>query len=747
MILTSTTFPILLDLCIRYLLAQDANACAAIAAKVLHISPLEPAFRLIQAVCSHALAPQTGTSAPPPHPASPLQSEVALPSSDDLEKTDLALEAELVTSPLNVASYISIGSLYERSSRYIEASRAFALAITLKPQLLDAYEGLLRCYAHLGRLSDAIHAAQRCESHPSADGQWLVGLGDMLIRLNHRDLAKHLYRTALPKLANDVRIATYLTLAELEAKDNNLKAREEWLMQALQLAPDEYTIQRELVNGSLTMGNLISAKKFADEFFARNPRSLGLFIAKISLALQPVYPSQQHLEQARQAVIDGLKVLKESLPVVPDRIVPDFEQLISSLNSFYLPYHGQSVVDIQREFAAISQSAIHRAVPPPSLLPRTPLNTRKIRVGFLSAYFRDHSNFKIPIKGWLQELDRNSFEIYGYHLSELVDSKTEESSRYCDRFVQGPFSLQQWLTTINNDALDVLIFPEIGMDPTCRLIANYRLAPVQVNSWGHPVTSGLSTIDYFLSSELMEGPESDGEYTEKLIRLPLLSINYEPPRRAILPLERSHFGIRKDAFALWCCQVIYKHLPQFDWVYPEIASRTPNSQFVFITIQSMSEPAQLFKQRLKMAFEAKGLNPEKHLLFLSSMKADEFATAASLCDLSLDAFEWSGCNSTLETLAQGVPVITTPGRFMRGRHTEAILHVIQCQELIAPSPQDYIDLAVALSLDPKRLQLLREKVRANIHLAYNDTSCVRELERYLKEWARTEQQPQTPAKL
>lgn len=734
MILTSNTFPSLLGLCIRHLLTGEIHSCAAILDKVFTISPNESAFRLLHAVCNHRSKRFDELPKPAPTQTIPdfIRHETNLePQQHALQR----LENEISTDPLNPTPYYTLALMYERLGRQEEASRAYVIIVTLEPHALKAYEGLLRCYTHLGRISEAMQTVIRCEHLPSAQGQWLAGAADILRQGNQLELAKRLYRSALSKLDDSSGMPVSLLLAELEQKDKNYANSEAILLQALRVAPNEYALQRELINLHLSLGNLLSAKKWTDEFFTRNPRSLGLFFAKVSLELQPVYASEQGIERARVAVMEGLRVIKGSLPSIPERIIADFDNLITSLNSFYLAYHGQSVLQIQKEFAHICQQALHRALPPPSLPPRLPIAGRKIRVGFLSAYFRDHSNYKIPIKGWLEGIDRESFEIFGYHLSDLVDSKTEEASRLCDRFVQGPLSLKQWIDTIQDDKLDVLIFPEIGMDPTCRKIACYRLAPVQVNSWGHPVTSGLSTIDYFLSSELMEGPESDSEYTEKLIRLPRLSINYKPPHRTLLPLQRPHFGLRDDAVALWCCQVIYKHLPQFDWVYAEIATRLPHSQFVFITIQSNSEPAQLFKKRLTSAFETKGLNPEHHLLFLSSLKADEFATVASLCDLSLDAFEWSGCNSSLETLAYGTPIVTCPGRFMRGRHTEALLRVLQCEELIAATPQAYIDLVVSLASAPERVQALRDKIRSNIHLAYNDTSCIRELERHLREWA------------
>jgi predicted O-linked N-acetylglucosamine transferase (SPINDLY family) len=232
----------------------------------------------------------------------------------------------------------------------------------------------------------------------------------------------------------------------------------------------------------------------------------------------------------------------------------------------------------------------------------------------------------------------------------------------------------------------------------------------------------------------MDGPDSDREYSEDLVRLPNLSINYSPPPRTLLPISRADLGMRDDAIVYWCCQVIYKYLPQYDWVYAEIAAQVPTSQFAFITIQPQSEMALLFKDRISRAFSAKGLDPAQHIIFLAGLNGDEFATAASLCDISLDAFEWSGCNSSLETMAQGTPVISCPGEFMRGRHSEAILKMIGCDDLIAPTPQSFVELAVRLGTNSALRSQVRSRVRERIPLAYNDLSCVRELEKLIKSW-------------
>ena len=113
-------------------------------------------------------------------------------------------------------------------------------------------------------------------------------------------------------------------------------------------------------------------------------------------------------------------------------------------------------------------------------------------------------------------------------------------------------------------------------------LAAQRLAAVQCCSWGHPVTSGFPTIDYFISSDLMEPADAADHYSERLIRLPNLSIYYEPAEVPPVAIDRAQLGLRASAVVYWCCQSLPKYLPQFDEVFARIAVEVPDCQFTFI---------------------------------------------------------------------------------------------------------------------------------------------------------------------
>ena len=95
--------------------------------------------------------------------------------------------------------------------------------------------------------------------------------------------------------------------------------------------------------------------------------------------------------------------------------------------------------------------------------------------------------------------------------------------------------MQKLINKIVKDDLDILIYLDIGMNPKIQILSSLRLAPIQCNTWWHPVTSGFKYIDYFLSSELMENHNSQRHYTEKLINLPGLGIDYLDINKSKIP--------------------------------------------------------------------------------------------------------------------------------------------------------------------------------------------------------------------
>ncbi len=366
------------------------------------------------------------------------------------------------------------------------------------------------------------------------------------------------------------------------------------------------------------------------------------------------------------------------------------------------------------------------------VLPNPPGPQERIRLGIVSGFFRQHSNWKIPIKGWLKMLDRDRFDVSCYYTGAERDGETDAAAALCDRFVQGPLSLDAWRRTILDDKPHVLIFPEIGMDKVSAQLAAQRLAAVQCASWGHPVTSGFPTIDYFISSDLMEPADAASHYSERLVRLPNLSIYYEPPTFRRLRSTGRNLVCAQDAVVYWCCQSLPKYLPQFDDVFARIAAEVPDCQFTFIEFGGGKGVTEMFRSRLERAFKAVGLDAADHCVFLPRLAPDRFVAAIGQCDVVLDSIGWSGCNSILESLVHDIPIVTFAGEMMRGRHTAAILKMMEIRGTTAQTIDEYVSMAVLLGRDAGQRVELSGEIARKKHRVYRDRECIVALEAFLE---------------
>src|SRR5581483_7836844 len=145
----------------------------------------------------------------------------------------------------------------------------------------------------------------------------------------------------------------------------------------------------------------------------------------------------------------------------------------------------------------------------------------RVRVGIVSAQVQRHSTWAAFAEGWLEHLDAGRFEVSVFHLGRTQDNATEHAARVAAHFESGPMrSLREWVEAIVRRRPEVLIYPAPAQDSQEMRLASLRLAPVQAAAWGHPETTGLPTIDAYLSAEAFEPADADAHYSERLVRLP-----------------------------------------------------------------------------------------------------------------------------------------------------------------------------------------------------------------------------------
>jgi protein O-GlcNAc transferase len=602
-------------------------------------------------------------------------------------------ELVLKRTPDSPVAHFNLASVCGLAGRKLDAEQHYRSAISLRPDFADAHIHLAALLQDMDRLPEALAHAERAVALRTDSAGARNNLGNILRSMGRRDDAIAQYETAI-RIDPASFMAHYNCGVALRGETRIAEARGHFA-QALALKPE--FLEAEL---ALCMAELPALYEYESEIAQRRDayasRLVGL-CADVESAGAPAIPAEA----------------------------------IGSHQPFYLPYQGCNDQELQTLYGSLACKIMAARYLTPPVLPKPPGPHEPIRLGIVSGFFRQHSNWKIPIKGWLKMLDRDRFHVSGYYTSADRDGETDAAAALCERFVQGPLSLDAWRRVILDDAPHVLIFPEIGMDKVSAQLAVQRLAAVQCASWGHPVTTGFPTIDYFISSDLMEPAGAEGHYSEQLIRLPNLSIYYEPSDVPPVGIERAQLGLRASAVVYWCCQSLPKYLPQFDEVFARIAAEVPDCQFTFIEFGGGRVVTAMFRARLDRAFEAVGLNAGDHCVFLPRLAPDRFAAAIGQCDVVLDSIGWSGCNSILESLVHNVPIVTFAGEMMRGRHTAAILELMDIRETTARTIDEYVSIAGLLGRNVKKRTELSAKIANNKHRVYRDRDSIAALEAFL----------------
>jgi predicted O-linked N-acetylglucosamine transferase (SPINDLY family) len=457
-----------------------------------------------------------------------------------------------------------------------------------------------------------------------------------------------------------------------------------------------------------------------------------LFELQERLLLPMLYSDSDEVDLYRRRFAEGVREIVEGLRLDTPEARESCLSGLKHHHNFQLAYQGLDVRELQVMYGELAHRIMAANYPDWVQPLRMPPDDGPLRIGYVSANLRNHSVAKDHL-GWLEEHNRDRFQVFSYYLGSENDSRTEDARRASFRFRHLPDDLEEICRAILSDRLHVLVFLDIGMDPRMTQLGALRLAPIQCTTWGHPVTSGLPTIDYFLSSELMEPEGAQSSYSEKLVNLPGVGICYRKPviPKALFYKTRADFGIQEDAIAYLSCQSTIKYLPQHDDVFPAIAKCVPNAQFVFVAWNDALRDD--FQRRLDKAFSTAGVPIAGRVVFVPTIDEISYWNLNVLCDIFLDTIEWSGCNSTFEAIACKLPVVTLPGRFMRGRHSCAILSQLSVTDTIARDKSNYVEIATNLALDREWREQVVERLVAGSPALYSDKSSVHALEDFYQQ--------------
>lgn len=497
------------------------------------------------------------------------------------------------------------------------------------------------------------------------------------------------------------------------------------LKKALEIDPNKPDYWFSMGATYLELSQALEARLHFQKALDLNPEFFPARWTKAFTYIPTLLSEDEDLEFLRNQFLLELNLLNES---IPDNKLDGLHKVVGMHQPFYLAYQNLNNKELLKEYGLICDRFMHYWQLKNQIGPSKKIQFSKIKIGIVSSHIYDHSVWHAITKGFLSNLDTNRFEVHLFYLGAVFDAETNFAKLKSTSFSNGESSLLSWAKLISDKNIDALIYPEIGMHQLTTQLASLRLSDLQMVAWGHPETTGLPTIDYYLSGELYE-PQGIDAYTETLIQLPNLASCYY--RIPITPVQPVLEGISFDEEApiLLCPGTPYKYDPKNDWILVEIAKRLGKCKLVFF--HHHEDLSQKLKLRLTAKFTAAKLSIDEFVVFIPWLNSSQFYGLMGKSSVFLDTIGFSGFNTAIQAIDCTLPIVTKDDRFMRGRLAVGLLRRIGLSRLIASDDAEYIELAVQLTQDQQFSGEVRKQMHQMKHLLYEDTSVVRALEAFL----------------
>ena len=576
---------------------------------------------------------------------------------------DAALEFLSGAAAIDPASglrQLHLGNALRALGRSEEAVAAYRRAVELDPHRFEAWLNLGQTCAGSGRGDEAVAAFRRAVALAPADMRASMGLAAALVH-------------GAPG-GSKPGAACAEAVALLESRWSS--------------APDPARAQLVLAKALEASGRWTEAAAHLESLVAKHRTS-----ADLHLRLAGCY---DRLGRAAEAVREYRATY---------RFAPNFPHALSSvLGALHsvADVSPEEVFEAHREWAQLVAAPLYPAAPSFEN-DREP--GRRLRIGYVSPDLRHHP-VGVRFAPVLEHHDRTAFETYCYHNHPHADDLTERmrgaAAHWRDVAALDDATLAE---RIRADRIDVLVdLAGHAARPRLAVFAR-RPAPVQASWLGYWNTTGLATMDYFVTDPHASPPGQERYFVEALVRLPATRWCYAAPAfpPAVNPLPAGQSG----PVTFGCFGSLAKLNARVLDLWARILAQVPGARLV-LQADALRDP--IHSARIRTVAVGRGI-PSDHLVFRAPAAAEDPAAGYRDIDIALDPFPFCGGMTNLDALWMGVPVVTLPHAMIAGRETAAMLANLGLDELVAADEAQYVEIAVGLARNLARLAELRAGLR------------------------------------
>ncbi len=570
-----------------------------------------------------------------------------LPQAEAMYRQILATVPDEVNA-LHGLAYLALGA---RQSD--DAERLIRRAIAIDPQSAPLQRALADILYPQGRSAETIAALERSIELQPTDASAYLNLAVLFCDQGRPKEAVDVCRRCIAINPNVV--SAYTQAASILLMTGCPQDAGEFSRRAMELDPENFAANNNFGEAMRQLGRITEARPYLEKAFAlspQNPAAASNFLLSLQYdhALTPEQIAQRHFTW-------GALVASRT---------PVFES--------------------------------HSNVRDPA---------RRLRIGYVSPDFRMHavSTFFLPI---LLHRDRARFEVYAYANSRIEDPVTVQLRAACDRWrsIAG-MSDEQVAQFIAGDAIDILVDLTGHMGDNRLPLFARKPAPIQITYLGYPGTTGLKAMDYRLTDMLADPVGmTESLHTEELLRLPRTAWSYTEPRDA--PPVSNPPVLQSTHITFGSFNALAKLTSEGVGLWSNLLHQTPGSKLLIKARAFSSDDG---VARIRKQFAAHQI-PANRLILLPHVRPQrEHLSDYARVDIALDTFPYHGTTTTCEALWMGVPAITLAGRAHVSRVGVSLLTSVGLSDLIAHSPEQYVQKAAALAADVERLQRIRKTMR------------------------------------
>ncbi len=618
---------------------------------------------------------------------------------------------------LTLDEAFDLARTHQRDGRVTEATRLCDQILGYEPEhALSLNLRAVLCLEQGDWFSALRWAQSAVEAEPSV-AEFHNTLGEAHRGAGDHRAAQLAYRRSLE--LEPEQHSAYHNLALVFSAKNRPAEAAVFFREALRRQPDDCSTLHHWAHSLREAGEVEQAELAYEEALEKCP-SAGLRVRQATL-LPVVLSNGEHIDPIREHY-------RASLEALQGQVVLDDPVLETAYTGFYLAYHGRNDRDLQERvnrFFMAACPALSREAPHCQAVERR----ERIKVGIVSRFFKWHSIGR-TCRGLIANLSRKHFEVVTVRAEPIPED--DAFARWIDDHSERVLTLsgrfEDSRDRLEAQAFDILYYQDIGMDPLTYFLACCRLAPVQCVAAGHPVTTGIGNLDYYISSRWFEPAGAQAHYSERLIQLDAPHWYYYRPARIEKPVDRARWGLPKEATLYLCPQTLFKLHPDFDSILRDVLERNCHARLVLVDAHCPQ-----WKLRLLERFRRTLHGLLDRIIVVPPQPWKDFLALLATADVVLDPIHFGGYNTTLEAFSVGTPVVTLPGEFQRGRHCAGMYSLMNLEELIAGSPEHYEELVTRLGTDASYRRRMSESIEARSAVLFEDHSVIAEHERFFLE--------------